>query len=175
MRILAASNADLQERIATGRFRQDLYYRLARFTVQVPPLRRRKEDIPLLARHFVELLAREMGRPAPGLSPETLQVLESYEFPGNVRELKNVIERALLESGGALIRPEHLHLLQTPLAGTEVHTKLEWPDFERDELEQIKQALEQTRGNITAAARLLGVNRSRIYRLMHKYQLGPGA
>jgi DNA-binding NtrC family response regulator len=175
VRILAASNTDLQERMAAGRFRQDLYYRLARFTVQVPPLRQRKEDIPLLARHFVELLAREMGRPAPGLSPEALHVLESYDFPGNVRELKNVIERALLESAGALIQPEHLHLFQTPLAETEAGKELEWPDFERDELEQIRQALEQTKGNITAAARLLGVNRSRIYRLMGKYQLGAGA
>ena len=170
-RILAATNADLQQRIAAGTFRQDLYYRLARFTVHVPPLRERQEDIPLLAQHFLDLFAREMGRPIPGLSPEALRVLEAYDFPGNVRELRNVIERALLESGGREIQPEHLHVLQGMPDREGTQAELEWPDFERDELEQIKQALKQTRGNIVAAARLLGVNRSRIYRLMHKHNL----
>jgi len=170
-RILAATNADLQQRIAAGTFRQDLYFRLARFTVHVPPLRQRLEDIPLLTQHFLELFAREMGRQAPALSPEVLRALEAYDFPGNVRELRNVIERALLESGGREIRPEHLHMLQALPDRDDTQTELEWPDFERDELEQIKQALQQTRGNIVAAARLLGINRSRIYRLMHKHNL----
>ena len=89
--------------------------------------------------------------------------------------MKNVIERALLESGGAQIRPQHLHVLERLPETVVGQTNLHWPNFERDELEQIKQALQQTRGNITAAARLLGVNRSRIYRLMHKHQLLSGS
>ena len=158
-----------------GTFRQDLYFRLARFTVHVPPLRDRKEDVPLLAQHFLDLLAREMSRQPPGLSPEALRVLTAYDFPGNVRELRNLMERALLESRGAEIQPEHLHLLLPRPARADERADMEWPDFERDELEQIKDALKQTKGNVTAAARLLGVNRSRIYRLMHKHHLMAGS
>ena len=112
VRILAATDADLQPKMAEGTFRRELYYRLAEFTVVSPPLRDRTEDIPLLADHFLGVFAAEMGMERPTLSPEALSVLVSYPFPGNVRELKNAIERALLESGGTTIRPEHLHFVQ---------------------------------------------------------------
>jgi DNA-binding NtrC family response regulator len=115
-RVLAATNADLTQAIAQGRFRQDLYFRLARFTIQVPPLRERHEDIPLLAMHFLDLYADEMGVAAPAFSPEALARLRGYSFPGNVRELKNIIEYALIKSGGATLLPEHLRLLDLPLA-----------------------------------------------------------
>ena len=108
-RILTATNANIQERMANGLFREDLYFRLARFRVKVPPLRDRKEDIPLLAHHFVNLFAAEMGINPHPLNPDVLEILASYHFPGNVRELKNVIEGALIESGQAEVRPEHLH------------------------------------------------------------------
>ena len=175
-RVLSATNADLQARIAAGTFREDLYFRLARFSVHVPPLRQHREDIPLLAEHFLELFVREMGRPAPELSPEALQTLMEYDFPGNVRELKNAMERALLESGGDTIQPGHLHLLHrvpvdSPVSGQP--PEMEWPDFAAMELEQVKQALLQTRGNISAAARLLRVDRTRIYRLLRKHDLMP--
>ena len=116
VRILAATNADLQAKMSEGVFRTDLYYRLAVFTVPVPPLRERKEDIPLLAEHFLNLFATEMGIPTPVLSQEALTALTSYSFPGNVRELKNIIERALIESGGATVEPGHLHFMQTTTA-----------------------------------------------------------
>ncbi|MBI2504745.1 MAG: sigma-54-dependent Fis family transcriptional regulator [Candidatus Latescibacteria bacterium] len=115
-RVVAATNADLAQAIAQGRFRQDLYFRLARFTIDVPPLRQRPEDIPLLAMHFLDLYADEMGIAAPAFSPEALARLRAYSFPGNVRELKNIIEYALIKSGGATILPDHLRLLDLPLA-----------------------------------------------------------
>jgi len=112
VRILAATNVDLQAKIADGTFRNDLYFRLARFTVIVPTLRERKEDIPLLTAHFLNLFATEMGIENPTISPEASSILESYHFPGNVRELKNIIEHALILSGRSEIQPEHLHFLQ---------------------------------------------------------------
>jgi len=112
VRILAASNAHFPSLIAAGRFREDVYYRLARFTVEVPPLRERREDIPLLAEHFLRLFAREMNLPHPALGATALKLLAAYDFPGNVRELKNIIERALIESGGEEIRDEQLHFVR---------------------------------------------------------------
>ena len=95
VRVVAATNVDLESRIGAGDFRQDLYFRLARFTVNIPPIRERKGDIPLLARHYLQMFAAEMGREAPQLGSEILQELSTYSFPGNVRELKNILERAL--------------------------------------------------------------------------------
>ncbi|MCZ6677258.1 MAG: sigma-54 dependent transcriptional regulator [Candidatus Poribacteria bacterium] len=128
VRILAATNADLQRKIAEGTFREDLYYRIARFPVAVPPLRERREDIPLLVEHFLNMFAHEMSLSsergggeaskrgntshAPSLSPEAMEVLMNYPFPGNIRELKNIIEGALILSGRREIRPEHLHLIE---------------------------------------------------------------
>ncbi|MCL5281779.1 MAG: sigma-54 dependent transcriptional regulator [Planctomycetes bacterium] len=114
VRLLSATNQDLQTRIARKEFRQDLYFRLAQFTVAVPPLRDRPEDIPLLADHFLEMFAREMGKRRSPLSAAALAELQRYRFPGNVRELKNIIERALIQSGGGAILPEHLYLLDDP-------------------------------------------------------------
>jgi len=118
VRILAASNADFQRLVTTGRFREDVYFRLARFTVEVPPLRARREDIPLLAEHFLRLYAREMNLPHSALSAPALKLLEGYDFPGNVRELKNIVERALIESGGEDIREEHLHFVRRAASGS---------------------------------------------------------
>jgi DNA-binding NtrC family response regulator len=111
VRIIAATNQDLEAKIADGTFRRDLYFRLARFTVMVPPLRERREDIPILAEHFLRMFAMEMGIKQPVLSPEALKALMSYHFPGNVRELKNIIEHALIKSGGSVILPQHLRFI----------------------------------------------------------------
>ena len=110
VRILAATNADLTKKIAEKSFREALYFRLAAVTVPVPPLRERKEDIPLLIEHFLMMFAQEMGI-QPALSTEARKALEAYRFPGNVRELKNIIENALIKSGGSVIEPEHLHFI----------------------------------------------------------------
>ena len=110
-RVLSATNVDLQPEIEAGHFRPDLYFRLNGFSVAVPALREHKEDVPLLAEHFLERLATEMGMRPPELTSEALAALAAYDFPGNVRELKNLIERALIESGGGSIRPEDLHFV----------------------------------------------------------------
>lgn len=172
VRIIAATNADLDSRIAAGTFRQDLYFRLARYVVATPPLRERREDVPLLATHFLRLFAAEMGLKAPPFSGEALEALQRHDYPGNVRELKNVIERALIESGGDLIRPEHLGLpsgaVVTPARGPRPERKTSAAALplnlaEAEEL-LIQRALQETGGNIADAARLLGVHRTRIYR-----------
>jgi len=111
VRIIAATNQNLSKKIAEGAFREDLYYRLARFPVNVPPLRERKEDIPLLAEHFLKMFVAEMGVQKSVLSPETISALETHHYPGNVRELKNIIERALINNRGSVIRPEHLDFI----------------------------------------------------------------
>jgi len=174
--VISATNADLGARIASGDFRQDLYFRLARFIVQTPPLRERPEDIPLLCAHFLQLFAEEMGMAAPVLSPEALDWLSTYAFPGNVRELKNLIERALIASGGKVIERKHVQFSASPSAPAAAPARdsrsLTAPaavstlPLNLDEAENalIQRALEQTRGNVAEAARLLGVNRSRIYR-----------
>jgi DNA-binding NtrC family response regulator len=110
VRLIAATNANIQAQIDSGVFRNDLYHRLATFPVNAPPLRERPEDIPLLARHFLEMFAREMGKAQGNLSDAALEALTSYHFPGNVRELKNIIERALIVSDGQVIREKDLNL-----------------------------------------------------------------
>lgn len=121
VRVIAASNADFAERCGDGRFREDLYYRLARFVVELPPLRERPEDIPLLADHFVRLFADEMKLgDKPNLSDAAMKRLVSHDFPGNIRELKNVIERAVLECENGTIASEHLHFMNLPRASRQV-------------------------------------------------------
>jgi len=175
VRILAATNADLQTKIAEGGFREDFYFRLAAFTVSVPPLRERPADIPLLVNHFLQMFATEMAIETPTLSDETLSALKSYAFFGNVRELKNIIERALIESGGREIRPEHLHFTRLresavaplPPADSEVdHTKSLPLDLQQAEVILIQRALEQANGNKTEAAQLLGITRKTLYNKM---------
>ncbi len=179
VRVVAATNADLESKIAAGAFREDLYFRLARYLVETPPLRERPEDISLMAEHFLAVFASEMGVPTPALSADALRKLEAYSFPGNVRELKNVIERAVIESGGEPIEPAHLHVIERAprrLAAASVApspaAKL---PFNLEEAEQalIQRALHETDGNVVEAARLLGVNRSRIYRRFQ--QAGSGS
>jgi len=178
VRVLSATNIDIENSISEGSFRQDLYFRLARFPVRVPPLRERCQDIALLARHFLQMFATEMGLHVPQLNPESIQFLENYHFPGNVRELKNIIERALIESGGDEITPKHLHFLGTSHSGSPTHSAqpqsspaslAELPlDLKRAEELLIQRALEQTNGNIAATARLLGTNRPRIYKFLEE-------
>jgi DNA-binding NtrC family response regulator len=111
VRVLAGTNANLNADVAAGRFRSDLFFRLARFNIDIPPLRERPEDIPLLADHFLRLFGAEMRVTRPTLTPEAMTALLRHRFPGNVRELKNLLERALIESGGGAITPEHLRFV----------------------------------------------------------------
>lgn len=176
VRVLAATNADLASKISAGTFRKDLYYRLARYTIDLPPLRERKSDIPLLVNYFLKLLSSEMGKNMPELTSETLKLLQDYSFPGNIRELKNLIEHAMIESRGSTITPAHLHF--TPLA-----KELEKPrkpektiildpnedyplNLKKVEATAIRKAMTESNGNVSAAARLLGINRTKLHRLL---------
>jgi DNA-binding NtrC family response regulator len=184
VRVVAATNADLRRQIASGAFRQDLYFRLAGFNVELPPLRQRREDVPLLAEHFLEVLAKEMGLPVPRLTPAARQALTQYDFPGNVREMKNVIERALIVAGDDEVDVGHLHLFgldagrPMSIPGTPQHHA---PDgeplpmnLEEAEGALIKRALQATGGNVAEAARRLGINRTRIYRRLGDRHVAHG-
>ena len=172
VRVIAATNADLAARIAAGSFREDLYFRLARYPIGTPTLRERLEDVPLLAEHFLGVFSAEMGRPSPGLSPTANAALQAYSFPGNIRELKNIIERALIASGGEIILPEHLNLVRgcshtAPPAAASAGKALAATlplNLAAAEDALIQRALNECDGNIAEAARLLGVHRTRIYR-----------
>lgn len=169
VRVLSATNANLESDIQKGAFREDLYYRLASFPVRVPPLRERREDIPLLVEHFLNLFGNEMGVQAPKMSENALEILSTYGFPGNIRELKNLVERALIESGGKEILPDHLHLrtqLQTEpdVLGVEVETL---PlNLQAVEIAVVKRALALANGNVSEAGRMLGINRMKVYRIL---------
>ncbi len=182
VRVIAATNADLDARITAGTFRADLYFRLARYTVATPPLRERLEDVPLLAAHYLKVFAAEMGQQPPGLSREVTAALKAYSYPGNIRELKNIIERALIQSGGETILPEHLQLqrssaaplaLINPSAKQDFATALPLNLAEAEDV-LIQRALDETGGNIAEAARLLGVHRTRIYRKLAQEESPAG-
>jgi DNA-binding NtrC family response regulator len=188
LRIIAATHRDLEAEIAAGRFRQDLYYRLHVVTIHLPPLRERKEDIPLLADYFLEL-AEAAGLPALRLSPEAMAALISYDWPGNVRELKNAIDRmAALRSEGALELSDLPTALQNHLAALNLSRLAEavndrpvgafrigppYPVFSLPQTERmaIVQALAATQGDKAKAAMLLKIGRTTLYRKMREYGL----
>jgi len=171
VRVVAATNADLSAKIAAGKFRQDLYFRLARYIIRTVPLRKRPSDIPLMTQHFLVSLASEMGLAPRKISEEAQALLQSYTFPGNVRELRNIIERALIESAGKNIGPEHLYLMpegeplpvpEEPGPGSPSSPLPLNVKAAEDEL--IRRALKETDGNVSEAAKRLGMHRSRLYR-----------
>ena len=161
VRILSATHQDLATMVGEGRFRQDLYYRIHVIALRVPPLRERPGDIPALAAHLLERVARRDGRPVPRLGRAALEALCAHPFPGNVRELENILERAVALCEEDEIRPEHLHLQQAPAAPPPAGDLPSLPlDEHLREVERraIQAALERTRFNKTAAARLLGIS-----------------
>jgi DNA-binding NtrC family response regulator len=169
VRVVAATNADLSAKITAGKFRQDLYFRLARYLIRTVPLRNRPSDIPLMTSHFLSSLVSEMGLAPRKISPEAQELLNRYTFPGNVRELRNIIERALIESNGRTIAPEHLSLM--PEEEPSVPPPSLGPvslNVKHAESELIKRALEETGGNVSEAAKRLGMHRSRLYRRLQE-------
>ncbi|MFP5250031.1 MAG: sigma-54-dependent transcriptional regulator [Acidobacteriota bacterium] len=167
VRLIASTNKDLEEEIAKGNFREDLFYRLNVVPFFVPPLRERRQDIPLLAREFLAEFGRQYGRPRIEIGDEALAALEAYRWPGNVRELKNVIERTLILNPRALrIERKHLPpLTQKPTrpAGDFASLQQARDAYER---EYILKKIEEARNNISHAAELLGLERSHLYRKM---------
>jgi two-component system response regulator PilR (NtrC family) len=168
VRILSATHKNLASMVSAGSFRQDLYYRINVIEINVPPLRERGEDIPLLVEHIVQRLARDSGVPPPHLTNDAMLQLRSYAFPGNVRELENIIERAMTMCEGAEINAGDLQLRGIGESGEPaVNPSAELDSALSDvERKRILAALEQSGGNKTAAARLLGISfRSLRYRL----------
>ncbi|MBN1555535.1 MAG: sigma-54-dependent Fis family transcriptional regulator [Phycisphaerae bacterium] len=167
-RFLAAANRDLEQLVAEGIFREDLYYRLNVFHIDVPPLRKRTDDISVLANFFLHQTADEYGRQIEGFEPAALAILERYTWPGNVRQLRNAVERAVILSEGSRIRPVDLadYLQTQPASATDVEN-LNLPQaVEKLETRLIRTALQTTKGNIAQAAALLGVKRTTLnYRI----------
>jgi DNA-binding NtrC family response regulator len=168
VRILSATNADLAAEVAAGRFRQDLRFRLNTIEIAVPPLRDRREDIPLLAQHFLGLHARRYRKDVAAFEPAALQTLLDHPWPGNVRELDHAVERAALLASGPRVRPADLGL--RPMRdGAE--PPLEEMSLEEVEGVLIRKALARFGGNVSRAAEALGLSRSSLYRRMEKYGL----
>jgi DNA-binding NtrC family response regulator len=178
VRVIAATNRDLEEAVKAGRFRDDLYYRLNVLRVEMPPLRVRGDDIALLAQFFVEAYGREFKRGVRGLSRAAEEAIKAYGWPGNVRELRNLIERAVLLCEGDRLEPADFDTLRLPSArGTAAAGGFVLPadGLNLDELEKslVLQALERTAGNQTRAAALLSLHRDQIRYRVEKYGLKP--
>ncbi len=180
VRFIFATLRDLKAEVAAGHFREDLYYRLAVFPIELPPLRERKEDIPLLAAHFVSRLARAQGRPLSGLSPEALACLAAWPYPGNVRELENIIERAVAICPGEILDtpclPPELREASPGLGPMEALAALPYKEASRIARAQGVRAyldalMRRHRGNVTKAARAAQMERESLHRLLKKHRL----
>ncbi len=171
VRIVAATNRDLQAAVGAGEFRDDLFYRLNVITIRVPPLRERMEDVPLLAEHFVERLATELKKDVVGISAGGLRVLLAYDWPGNTRELENTIERALVTCRGRELTEEDLAFLRDMSAERQqwrVPDDRSLTDIER---QVIAAVLRRTGGHVKEAAAVLGIDRSTLYEKMKRYEI----
>ncbi|MGH9480386.1 MAG: sigma-54 interaction domain-containing protein, partial [Terriglobales bacterium] len=168
-RIIAATNKNLEEEIGRGNFREDLFYRLNVIPFTVPPLRERKEDIPALAQHFLEEFAAAYGRKCREFSPEALAALAAHHWPGNIRELRNLVERiAILTPGARVIERRHLPPLLLQGGRRLPHADFSTLHEARSAYERdfIRKKLEENAGNMTRTAEVLGLERSHLYRKM---------
>ena len=175
VRVIAATNKDLEEEISKGNFREDLFYRLNVIPFSVPPLRERKEDIPLLAQEFLRNFGREYGRPQIEISSDALSTLGAYSWPGNVRELRNLMERVvILNPGVQRIERKHLPLLTSKSAR---HSSEEYGTLQQAreayERDYIQKKVEECHGNVSHAAEALGLERSHLYRKMKALGIAP--
>ncbi|MFA0760557.1 MAG: hypothetical protein HZLCBSQH_000656 [Candidatus Fervidibacterota bacterium] len=170
VRIIAATNKDLLAAVQKGEFREDLFYRLNVVPIYIPPLRERKEDIPILAEAFVARFCAEMEKPMMTIADDAMQVLLDYDWPGNVRELQNVLERAVILAEEPVIRARDLHFL---FAQRQTGTNPTVFSLRHAEMEQILRVLKLTKGNKAEAARLLGITRDTLYRKLREYRLDP--
>jgi len=166
LRLVTATNRDLEEMVESGDFRGDLYYRLRVVVVQVPLLQERRTDIPLLARHFLELYGERFGRPGLRLSRDALTALMTYSFPGNIRELENIIQAATALAPSDLITEEDLDLRDRQGGGRPAGELTSLADVERRHIEAVLRSVE---GNRRAAARILGIDRSTLFRKMRRF------
>ncbi|BDG06406.1 sigma-54-dependent transcriptional regulator [Anaeromyxobacter oryzae] len=170
VRVICATNRDLKEEIRRGRFREDLYFRLHVFTIVLPPLKERREDIPLLVHHFIEKFNGETGKHVQGVSPPAMSVLQGYAWPGNIRELRNTVERAMILVDGDVIGEEHLPpdmQASRPEAAT-LRVPLGIP-IEKVEKEYILASLQRNGGNKARTAEILGISEKTLYNKLNRY------
>ncbi|HDL19149.1 MAG TPA: sigma-54-dependent Fis family transcriptional regulator, partial [Bacteroidetes bacterium] len=183
VRVLSATNKNLEDEIKKGNFREDLYYRLSVYPVQLPPLRERREDIPQLVAFFLDKFNKRMRRKVKSVSDRALEHLMNYNWPGNVRELENILERSMLNCAGEMLLPEHLPII---VSAYEINSLADnfhidfqkaialarnvpaWDDVEK---EVCRLALKLTNRNISEAAVRLGIGRTTLYRKLKKYDL----
>ena len=168
VRIISATNKDIEKAVASGQFREDLYYRLNVVTIELPPLRERKEDIPLLAQHFLKEFALENQKEISGFSPEVTDFLLKYQWPGNVRELENTIERSVILAQNSYIEIADLLQKNSPL----VSSALTGRSLREVERSHILNILSETGGNYSEAARILAISRATLYNKAKVYDLG---
>jgi len=168
VRIVCATHQNLRDQIAAGRFREDLYYRLAEIVVDVPPLRARKGDPALLAHAFVRRLAEEQRRGAMTLGPGALAAIEAHSWPGNVRELENVIKRAVIMAEGSMLGADDIGLGPATAETSVLNLRQARDEAEKD---AVLRVLGRVNGNLSKAAELLGVSRPTLYDLMHRFGL----
>lgn len=169
-RLMALTNTDLAKAVSSGRFREDLFFRLNVLALPVPPLRERKRDIGALALHFLSRLGPVHGRPDAALAPEALQILEAYSWPGNVRELKNAIEHALVFARAPLLQPDDFAMIAKSTSGGR-SSAANLKSLEEMEREAIKATLEAVRYKIGEAAEILGISRKTLLEKRKKYGL----
>jgi DNA-binding NtrC family response regulator len=170
VRVIAATNKNLAEEVQEGRFREDLYYRLNVIEIKLPPLRERREDIPLLAEHFVQRISSELGKDVNSLTAAALKILIDHDWPGNVRELENVIERAIVTCRNGMLDQQDFSWLEKGSSKTDMW---EIPDISLGELERraILAALERKHGNVKEASTALGIDRSTLYDKLKRYEI----
>jgi len=172
VRVIAATNRDLKQLVADGKFQEDLYYRLNVIPIPIPPLRERREDIPVLIDHFLEKHCQRTGKPVSAVHPDVVDALRRYEWPGNVRELENTIERAVVLTQGPMLTSESISLLgatspaTSGLPSLRLHQNIEWV-----ERETIRRALDQSTGVKKDAAELMGISQRALSYYLAKYRL----
>jgi DNA-binding NtrC family response regulator len=171
VRVIAASHVNLQQAAADGKFRDDLYYRLNVIEIRIPPLRERREDIPLLARHFLERLAHEMGRDVHDISEGAMKVLMDYNWPGNVRELENTVERAMVTCKSPVLTEDAFAFLAANGIAAKPWTAPAGMTLQQMEKVLIMGTLERTNGNIKESASILGIDRSTLYEKIKRYEI----
>jgi two-component system, NtrC family, response regulator AtoC len=171
VRVISATNRDLDQEVKAGRFREDLFYRLQVMPITLPPLRERRGDIPVLAHFFVDRFNREFRKRVRGMSPEARKLLEQYPWPGNVRELRNAIERAMLLIDREWLEPEDFATLTRTVTPARFRLPSEGVSLEEVERQLLVQALERAGGNQTQAAQLLGINRDQVRYRIEKFGL----
>jgi DNA-binding NtrC family response regulator len=171
VRVIAATHVNLQQAVAEGKFRDDLFYRLNVIEIRIPPLRERREDIPLLAEHFVERLSHELGRHVTDVSEAALRVLMDYNWPGNVRELENAVERAMVSCRGTILNEEDFAFLAQNGQPGKTWTAPAGMTLQEMEKIMIAATLQRTSGNIKESAVVLGIDRSTLYEKIKRYEI----